>query len=223
MIFTAILGAFAVLSGCAHWSDRPPALGPADFLAAPEMAEPVAPATMNARRLAAAIFHETNRVRLNLGLPAFQPLPQLDEAAVLQASYSALNLTSGHTQPFPHLAMPVDRVRSVGLNPGSVSENAAVLPLWHLAPGQSVTVEQRPEGKTMIDPNTGKPPVWHTYASFAAAVVQAWLDSPGHRENLLNRDSEFLGCGARSGRSITGIDVVAAVQVFYRPAGLRTR
>lgn len=27
------------------------------------------------------------------------------------------------------------------------------------------------------------------------AVVEAWMDSPGHRENLLREDAEYLGAG----------------------------
>jgi uncharacterized protein YkwD len=35
----------------------------------------------------------------------------------------------------------------------------------------------------------------HTYLSFAEAIVKQWLDSPGHRENILNRQALQLGCG----------------------------
>jgi uncharacterized protein YkwD len=36
----------------------------------------------------------------------------------------------------------------------------------------------------------------HTYLSFAEAIVKQWLDSPGHRRNLLSKDARQLGCGA---------------------------
>jgi len=36
----------------------------------------------------------------------------------------------------------------------------------------------------------------HTYLSFAEAIVKQWMDSPGHRENILNRQALQLGCGA---------------------------
>ena len=35
-----------------------------------------------------------------------------------------------------------------------------------------------------------------TYWSFALSVVQEWMDSAGHRKNILNSTYKYLGCGA---------------------------
>ena len=46
--------------------------------------------------------------------------------------------------------------------------------------------------------------------------VREWLESPGHRRNLLSRDVTQLGCAARWARVPVGPPRVSAVQVFAR-------
>lgn len=56
--------------------------------------------------------------------------------------------------------------------------------------------------------------------ALAAGLVRGWMDSPGHRRNLLDRDALEIGIGLaqgeRSGRFY-------AVQLFGRPASSQTR
>ncbi len=47
--------------------------------------------------------------------------------------------------------------------------------------------------------------------------VREWLESPGHRVNLLSRDVTPLGCATRLVRVPVGPPRVFAVQVFARP------
>ncbi len=37
----------------------------------------------------------------------------------------------------------------------------------------------------------------HTYLSFADAIVDGWMRSPGHRANLLNKRAIELGVGTQ--------------------------
>ena len=46
--------------------------------------------------------------------------------------------------------------------------------------------------------------------------MREWLESPGHRVNLLSRDVTPLGCAARLVRVPVGPPRVSAVQVFAR-------
>ena len=44
--------------------------------------------------------------------------------------------------------------------------------------------------------SSGENLFWSSPAPTAAEVVEAWMDSPGHRANLLNRSWRAIGVGA---------------------------
>lgn len=46
---------------------------------------------------------------------------------------------------------------------------------------------------------------------FAQSVVTGWMNSPGHRANILNPDFEYLGCGCAGYKEDHGYDVF----IFY--------
>ncbi|MEL6593967.1 MAG: CAP domain-containing protein, partial [Bacteroidota bacterium] len=74
------------------------------------------------------------------------------------------------------------------------SENVGRFLLYQIADDQIYFAEFQ-NGKSHFfrdEKLTPLPP--HTYWSFAEAVVQAWLDSPSHRRNLLNPDYHTMGC-----------------------------
>jgi uncharacterized protein YkwD len=55
-------------------------------------------------------------------------------------------------------------------------------------------------------------------AAFAAAVVQAWMNSPSHRANIVNPGFLSLGCGARVCRDLANRhEQIYATQVFFTP------
>jgi uncharacterized protein YkwD len=55
----------------------------------------------------------------------------------------------------------------------------------------------------------------HTPASYATALVKQWMNSPGHRQNILSQNI-FLGVGVSfySDKSFNGMMTGKAVQVF---------
>lgn len=183
----------------------------------PRLRDAITPQMLDGPRLAAAIFHATNRVRAQLHLPAFKWRTSLNRAADIQATYCALSLTAGHDNPVPDLATSMDRVKYVGLTPLFVAENAALLPMLDVVAQHGVVERLDPDGMHYFDGATAEPVHWHTYQSFAAKVVDAWMQSPGHRANIVNPSLRYLGCSGRTGRLVSGVDVIAAVQVFYTP------
>ena len=40
---------------------------------------------------------------------------------------------------------------------------------------------------------------WHTEESLANEIVEGWMNSPGHRKNILTPDFEKLGVGVSIG------------------------
>lgn len=197
------------------WQQEPPD----KFAARPEVQAVVDWANFDRPLMVAAIYHETNRVRRQLGLVAFTHLAKLDEAADLKAVFGTLQVELTHENPLPLTAKPADRVRAVGLAYREVAENIGRLGLFDLPAGQTQVGVRKRDGRYEYYHLDSKQPVGRpTYAAFAAAVVAAWMNSPSHRAHIVNPALVSLGCGARPCRDLTnGHEQVYAVQVFFRP------
>jgi uncharacterized protein YkwD len=65
----------------------------------------------------------------------------------------------------------------------------------------------------------GEPLPNHTYHSFAKRIVQRWMDSPAHRENILSPHAKFLGSGCRQGKKADEVRFHKwyCAQVFFAP------
>lgn len=198
------------------------ALNAREFATQPGLATRLTAAALDRELLAAAIFHETDQVRQRFNLPPFKFLAQLNDAADVQASVGGAVRPPSHTNPFLLIATPVDRVKYAGLDPLYVAENIALIPLLAVSPGHGVGLKRRDGEAGFIDLASGERLNPHTYAEFAAAVVQAWMDSPGHRANILSPRVRYLGCSAQATRGDHGMDMIFSVQVFYTPHRRRT-
>jgi len=196
------------------------ALSPDEFSQQPAAHARIDPAAFDHGLMNAAIFHETNRVRRRLGLPTFTHVAKLDDAADLKAAFGVLETVVRHENPIPLTATPVDRVTAVGLQYARVSENIARISSYDLPPGTDALGVRRSWGKTeYFRLDTGRPPELQTYAGFAATVVDSWMGSPGHRENILDPHLVSLGSAARPCLSpINRHEQIYAVQVFFTPA-----
>jgi uncharacterized protein YkwD len=181
------------------------------------MQEVIDPLQFDAARLSLAIFHATNLVRDEFHLPLFRPSIRLNEAADLQAASCALGKTTGHHHILPSLDLPNDRVAHVGLAARAVAENAATLPLWDVDLSHGLAEEMKGDRKVIIDSTNDRELIPYTYAGYARAVVQAWMASPGHRANIVHPSYQYLGCAARPASTITGVDTITAIQVFFIP------
>lgn len=190
-------------------------LAPGEFARISALDEPLSVAQLDKELLAAAIFHETNRVRSQLGLKPFRGDEPLDSAAETQADIGSLFRPPSHTNPFLFIATPVDRVRQAGLDPSLVAENIALISVFNIPSGTGLF--QLKDDPRFRDVRTGEPAGLHTYRSYAVNVVEEWMNSPGHRANIVNPRFQFLGCAVRETKSLTGIDMVFAVQVFHTP------
>ena len=147
--------------------------------------------------LASAIFEETNRARAENGVPPLRRSPQLDSAAQVQALHMATTLHLEHTNPLPGEGTAAERITRTGFLAAHVAENAV---MWPAKPSSA----------------SGAGPF--TYSQLAAALVGSWMSSPGHRINILDAGSTFLGCAARFTRNGLGETMVFAAQEFALPA-----
>jgi uncharacterized protein YkwD len=189
------------------------------FARLPELQQRIDPAHFDEALLSTAIFHETNRVRRRLGLPLFKHLEKLDAAAELKAAAGVLEPELRHESALPAHALPADRVKSVGLEYRIVAENLARLPAYDLPEGvKKVGVRKRGGREEYYRLDTGRALERRTYENFAVYVVDSWMNSPGHRANIVNAALTSLGCAARPCEApVSGHEQVYAVQVFFTP------
>ncbi len=135
-----------------------------------------------------ALFTETNRVRRAYGRSALQRRRELEAAADDQAAFMALTMQVRHDSFLRGQATPADRVRRHGVGGRFIAENVASTSL-------------------------NAPPQRDSATATAAALVELWLNSPGHRENLLNPQLTHFGGAIRLSR-LAGQWNAYGVQVF---------
>lgn len=205
-----------MLTGCSTVAPRlnvPPLAD--DFGRQPALDERIEVTRFDRKLMAQAIFHETNQVRQKLGLPVFRSLPKLDEAADLEAAVGKVYQPPSHTNPFPMIGTPFQRVQYVGLEIEQVAENIALLSIYETNAGVGVAVR---EGKRrFLHPETRAELQRATYRGFAREVVRNWMESPGHRANIINPALAYLGCSVQPSVSLIGVDQLFCVQVFFTP------
>ncbi len=144
--------------------------------------------------LNASIFHASNEARMKHGRQRVGYEPVLEAAAQEYAERQARGGFLSHTDSArPGMATPKDRVAAAGAKNPLVAENLATTAGIHLKSGEKVYIN--PNGTLSKTPN-GKAIPRHTYRSLGQSVVQQWMDSPGHRKNLLSKDARSLGCGS---------------------------
>ncbi len=169
------------------------------------------------RPLAGAIFEETNRVRAEHDLDPLDWNADAGKAAQAQAEALAAAdvLTHGSAQP-DEVSSPFSRLTEQGLDPTFVAENAAYHfllryesdePFYTRSEGGRTVRTYKPGGKP-IEP--------HSRESFAKAIVEQWMNSPGHRKNLLSPEPSEIGIGCALSRHANSLDTIYAVQNFLR-------
>jgi uncharacterized protein YkwD len=206
-----VLGALAGCSSIVPTADNPPPAIASEWA----LDARIEVATFDRTLLALAIFHETNRVRSQLGLTPFSYLPKLNEAADLEAAVGKVYQPPSHTNPFPMIGTPMQRVIHVGLDPGLVAENIALLSIYEVAIDVGAGVVLREGRRRVVNPQTLEELRPATYRGFATTLVRAWMNSPGHRVNIVNPELRYVGCSVQPSVSILGLDQLFCVQVFY--------
>lgn len=133
--------------------------------------------------LNAAIFYETNRRRSEKGLFPYKHSDALERAAFMHAIDMVRGGFFNHSNTRDaKKRSPSDRSALFG--GGAAGENIAT------------TFGIQYEAGTMVSDINAIPP--HSYNSFAEALVDGWMHSPGHRANILDEYGigyEYLGCG----------------------------
>lgn len=199
---------------------RPPAanlfdLSPADFAKRKDAQRQIDFQNVDHDLLSAAIFHETNARRARKSLPPLRHHPNVWRAAAIQAQAMRQQQAVTH-QLRGTLRTPWDRVTAVGLDPQFVAENVATAFGLHYTQGEPLYTRME-GGRRVLSRRPGGPPIApHGYVSFARALLDSWMGSRHHRENILGKEARFLGC-ASAPANRRGMPVCFCAQVFFTP------
>ncbi len=166
--------------------------------------------------MSAAVFHETNRRRVEHGLQPLEFREKLREAAKIQALSMAKREVVTHGHPGAGKRAPADRLDHVGLRGAFSAENVA-LTFGIRYESEKPFMTREEDGTTVFSYEPGGEAIApHSYISMAESLMDGWMASPGHRRNILDKSPEELGTGHAHGKNAVAMDVFYSVQVFFK-------
>jgi len=153
--------------------------------------------SVDADLLNAAVFWFTNIERKKHNLKQFEFHNKLQQTAVLHSEQMKRHNFFDHENTFEaRYKTLTDRINSVKDNSfqGFMAwgENISDYPI--IKANENFTIENRNGVQRLFSAN-GTEILPYSYYEFAKIVVDGWMNSPGHRANILNSDYEYLGCG----------------------------
>lgn len=149
---------------------------------------------INQAMLSRAILAEVNHVRCQKGRRALALAhDNLTSVALGHSTWMASAGTMSHVGGRDTGRTLTDRVRRAGLRPATYAENLAFLPRYRFG-GKPFKIADRSSCRFMsVDGNRiGQ----HSYGSLAREVVRMWMQSPGHRRNLLDPTQRRMSAAA---------------------------
>ncbi|MDZ7900595.1 MAG: CAP domain-containing protein [Arcicella sp.] len=162
--------------------------------------QPIDAKNPNNSLLDAAIFHATNEQRLKHNLRSFTynlPLHKAcighSEAMIEQDFYSHVNPNNTSNRNLQN------RVENQTREFRAMGENIAQHDIIETGKGSRFCF-QPPKNNgdyLFVDCATKKPLYMMTYAVLARAIVNGWMNSPHHRENILNPQYTMMAVSAR--------------------------
>ncbi len=180
--------------------------------------ERIDPRQINKVLLDAAVFHETNRRREGHELSRLAYNEAARKTARMQSEAMAKHGFVGHINPKDAEKRTFDdRARLAGLRPALLAENVASTFGRQYQAGDKFFIREEGGRKIYSTTPDGPPIPMHTYVSFAEALLAGWMESPGHRENILRNGVEFLGCACEPSSTETEMEKFYCTQIFFTP------
>lgn len=144
-------------------------------------------------RLHAVIFFITNEKRAEKKLSFLEYAPELEKAARMHSRDMYEKKFFSHYNPYAKKKKaPNDRGALAGILNPYLAENIATSHALEYKSGEKVFVRGDGQFSYKIDGELIQP---HTYLSLAETIVDSWMNSKGHRKNILSDDALQLGCG----------------------------
>lgn len=144
----------------------------------------------------AAIFFRTNEVRMQNQMSPLSFFKNLESSANLHANDMVKGVFFSHTNNLdPTKNSPSDRGKLCGIiNPYYAENIATSFGIKYTSNASVYTIDAK-KGLFSYQYN-GDTIKNHSYLSLAFALVDQWMNSPGHRANILNNKALQLGCGS---------------------------
>lgn len=153
------------------------------FWSVPELLYSVRFQNLNISLMNAAIFHASNQERRNRNLPTCEFHPKLSETSMLHsAQMKSYNFFSHENLYEPQYKTLGNRIEFVFSNDFQ----------GFLCAGENIS-----EMKYLIVHQPRSIGLFKTisYLDISQRVTEGWMNSEGHRLNILNSQFRFLGCG----------------------------
>jgi uncharacterized protein YkwD len=118
---------------------------------------------------------------------------KLEESSTIHSQSMIKDEFFNHINPkSKKLRTPEDRARYVGIINPHMAENIIETFVLQYKPSQPVFTGE----KGIFRYHMNDPPIpLHTYLSLGDAIIEGWMNSPPHRENILSKNAVQLGCG----------------------------
>lgn len=190
------------------------------FVKLPAVNERIDMRRVNYPLLNAAVFYETNRWRTYKGRQALKHSPALEKAAQGHSKDMVKYNFYSHSSRLRSKRTLKKRLAKVGIHNAYIAENIARVFGIEYKSGYPIYMPHQ-NGGYFSYRLKGKPIKNHTYIGLAKGVVRAWMNSPGHRENILNSKYKYMGAGCKHYRdaSFDCIDKFRMVQNFSSAKG----
>lgn len=189
----ALALALAALAACGRFGggpERAACTPPAD----PALEREIEAGGIDQWRLSEAVRREVNAVRCRRDLPPLAEDQALDRAAAYHSGDMASRGFFGHDSPVGGRATLTDRLDQVGARFSHAAENIARTSLYAFDGREFLLVD--PANCVFTFERGGPPVPRRSYAGAAARLVENWMDSPGHRRNILDPAMTRHGAGA---------------------------
>ena len=164
-----------------------------NFRKAKEFKETIVPDNLNLEKLNAVIFYLTNEQRVHHKLNVLNYHQKLEESAALHSGNMVKDVFFSHYHPKnKKLRDPNDRARHVGIVNPFLAENIVESFVLQYKAGDEVY----PIAKGVFSyKQNGDPIPPHTYLSLGETMIDRWMNSPQHSDNVLSKKAVQLGCG----------------------------
>ncbi len=152
------------------------------------------PKDFNPDILNAVLFHLTNEERIKHKRDILQYSGYLTESSTLHSKQIIKHKFFGHINPYKDkFKTPDDRARFLGVSNPYVSENITEASILNYNDGQQVYVISKGAFSLKQDGPLLTP---RTYLSLGEAMMDNWMNSKGHKKNILDKNAIQLGCGS---------------------------